>query len=77
MPLVDSHGKIRISREVGIEGMFLEGIIYSEESPLVVINGEVLGGGQLISGYTVLKVGKKVVILEKKGKEYELKLEVD
>lgn len=77
MPLIDPHGRILITREIDVEGMSLEGIIYSEENPAVVINGEILRENETIGDYLVLEIERERVVLKKDGKEYELKLEVE
>lgn len=75
-PLVGLGGRILIDRE-GPEGMSLEGIIYSQESPAAIISGEILKQGQSIGGFTVSDVERDRVILEKEGSKHILKLEGD
>lgn len=76
-PLVDSHGRILITRDIDIKGMSLEGIIYTREDPVAIINSEVLRQADQIGEYVVLKIEREKVILKKEGKEYNLKLEVE
>ncbi len=76
-PLIDFQGRVLIEREIDLEGMSLEGIMYSEHSPIVVINGEVLRQNEALGEYVILKIEREKVTLEKDGREYILKLEVD
>ncbi len=77
MPLIDSYGRVLIAREIDVEGMSLEGIIYSEENPAAVINGEIIRENETIGDYLVLKIEETRVILSKEGKSYTLNMEVE
>ena len=54
-PLVDAQGKLLTS--VGLkEGLSVQGIIWSEAHPLVVIDGELFGKGDTIDQYTIEEI---------------------
>lgn len=74
-PLVNKSGLILIPREVDIDGLSLGGIIYSESTPVAVINDEVLEEGETIGGYVIVAIEEKSVILKNANQEYVLKLE--
>jgi hypothetical protein len=76
-PLVDPYGKILIPKKIDIGNLSLEGIIYSKTNPVAAINGEILGEGQQIGEFKILKIEKKKIILEKGNKKYNLTLEVE
>lgn len=77
MPLVDFQGRLLIARDIEIEGLSLDGIIFSEDKPVAIISGEVLAEGQSIGKYRVLKVEKNKVTLEGRDEIYQLNLEVN
>ncbi|MFO8053289.1 MAG: general secretion pathway protein GspB [Candidatus Omnitrophota bacterium] len=76
-PLVDPYGKILIPKKIDVDNLSLEGIIYSKNDPVVAINGEILGEGQQIGEFRILKIEEKKVILEKDNKKHSLTLEVE
>jgi len=74
--LVTSDGRLLKLDIVEKSGKFsLEGIIFDKNGiSLAVINGVVVKVGDLIDGYTVLKVENNKVILIKDGEMRELEL---
>jgi len=74
-PLISKSGVLLISREIDLGGLNLRGVIYSEKDPVAIINDEVVERGDSISGYLVLEIERKKVILKKGDQEFILKLE--
>lgn len=57
------------------EGLLLTAVIWDEEKPLAVINDEVVGIGQEIGGYRVIKINKNSAVLQKEeGQKITLEL---
>jgi type II secretory pathway component PulC len=52
----------------------LTGIVHGEGSPMAVINGSVYMAGDKINGFTVSRIFKDGVFLEKNGESVELKV---
>ena len=76
-PLISKSGVLLIPREVNLGGLVIKGIIYSKESPVAIINDEVVEKGGNIGDYLVLDIEEKRVILKKGDQEFILKLEED
>jgi len=74
-PLVSKSGVLLIPREVDLGGLAVKGIIYFKESPVAIINDEIVGIGENIGEYLVLEIEEKRVILKKGDQEFILKLE--
>ncbi|MEI8349496.1 MAG: hypothetical protein WCI77_05040 [Candidatus Omnitrophota bacterium] len=75
LPLVSKTGQLLIQKEATQGGMVLKGIIYSSRGSLAIISNEVFKKDDKINDYSIMKIGRKKVIL-KKGKEIlVLKLE--
>jgi hypothetical protein len=74
-PLISKSGQILISRKIEAKNLVLNGIIYSPQKSIVVINGEILKEKDKVGDYTIFKIEEKRVILKKKDKEIILKLE--
>ena len=74
-PLISKSGALLIPREVDLGGLVVRGIIYSKESPVAIINDEVVERGQNLGDYLVLEIEEKRVILKKGDQEFILKLE--
>lgn len=53
----------------------IKGIVYSEDSPALIINGLILNEGQKISGVKILKIYSDRVELEKDGKTWIQKVQ--
>ena len=79
VPLVDKKGRPVAVVEGGIQfkisDLSLEGIIWDETKPLAIINDEVVGCGDKVSGVTVVKIEKDKVILNYQNETFELKME--
>jgi hypothetical protein len=56
-------------------GLLLTGIIWDQKKPLAVINGKMLGVGDIINGAKVRKIHKESVLLQKYGTNYTLEFE--
>lgn len=53
----------------------LEGIIWSEDKPMAIINGEIVGEGQIIGDKKIIKIEKDSVIVESQdGERYTIEL---
>ncbi len=76
-PLVSKNGTLIIPREIDLGRLVVKGIIYSKESPVAIINDEVVERGEKIGDYLVLEIEEKRIILKKGDKEFILKLEED
>ena len=74
-PLISKSGILLIPREIDLGGLAIKGIIYSQDSPVAIINDEVVGRGEKIGDYLVLEIEEKRVILKKDDQEFILKLE--
>ena len=74
-PLIDNYGIILIPKETDITGMSLNGIIYSENDPVVIISGEVLRVEDRIGDFVVSEIDRKRVILKKGSEIFTLELE--
>lgn len=79
IPLVTPDGRfLNLEQEAAPEGLSLEGLIYDRYGrSYAVVNGAVVGVGDTVGDYQVLKVEKTRVIFIKDGepKEIELKKE--
>ena len=73
-PLISQKGQVLIPREVSVANLFLRGIIYSKDSPLAIVNDEILKEKDLIGEYRIEKIEKKRVILKKGSEKVILKL---
>lgn len=75
-PLVDQHGQV-IS-VVGLSGDFLvQGIVWSNQRPLAVIDDEVVGVGDVVGPYTVLEIRADGVLVQQGTETSFLPLYVD
>ncbi|HIE35804.1 MAG TPA: hypothetical protein EYP89_01010 [Candidatus Omnitrophica bacterium] len=74
-PLISKSGQILIPRKIEAKNLVLNGIIYSPQNSIVVINGEILKEKDKVGEYTIFKIEEKKVILKKKDKKIILKLE--
>ena len=54
--------------------LLLTGIVHGEGSPMAVINGSVYMAGDKIKGFTVSRIFKDSVFIEKNGESVELKV---
>jgi len=75
-PLINERGQFLLQEDSSeARDVFLQGIMYSEKNSQAVINNELVGVGDSISGYTVKKIDAKTVVLEKNGKVHVIKWE--
>ncbi|MDD3296342.1 MAG: hypothetical protein PHU64_03170 [Candidatus Omnitrophica bacterium] len=74
-PLVNKAGFILIPKEIDVTGLAVQGIIYSKDLPLAIINGEVVKQGDYIGDYNVVQIEVKRVILKKGNESFTLTLE--
>jgi hypothetical protein len=56
------------------EKFVLEGIFYSKDEPLAIVNGKSVGTGDLVGDRHVEEIGENYVILKKQDSEIELNL---
>lgn len=79
VPLVDKKGRPVAVLEGGIQfkisDLSLEGIIWDETKPLAIINDQVVGCGDKVSGVTVVKIERDKVILNYQNESFDLKME--
>ena len=52
----------------------LNGVFYSEQNPVAIINGATLKEGETIDRFTVFRILPRGVVLKSGGNEYELRL---
>lgn len=77
-PLVNERGEIIIKekiKSVEIDNVILQGIIYSQEESIAIINNEMFQEGDSIGDYKIKKITSNGVFLDKNGEEYFLKWE--
>jgi len=74
-PLVSKTGQLLIQKEARQDGMVLKGVIYSAQGSLAIISDEVFKKNDTINEYTIVKIGRKKVILRKGKQLLVLKLE--
>ncbi|MFH1767733.1 MAG: hypothetical protein ABH858_01045 [Candidatus Omnitrophota bacterium] len=73
--LVDEKGRILIEEKKDIEDFVLQGIMYSPQGSVVIINGEMFKEGDKSQDYIIKGIKKDGVVVEKDGKDYFLKWE--
>ncbi|MBN1405195.1 MAG: hypothetical protein JW946_01595 [Candidatus Omnitrophica bacterium] len=56
------------------DAFVLSGIVYSQDDPIAVINNSIYTIGGNVDGAKVIEINEKSVMLEKDGKDLELKL---
>lgn len=56
------------------EKYVLEGILYSKDEPMAIVNGKSVGAGDVVGDRHVEEIGENYVILKKQGSEIELNL---
>ncbi|MBU0710635.1 general secretion pathway protein GspB [bacterium] len=67
------QGKPKVKPENNIPKFLLVGIIFDENNPLAIINGEVYREGDLIEGFRVVRITKDGVKLVSKNNQLYLK----
>lgn len=66
--------EVKIVKRVKKEKLSLQGIWKGKETK-AIINDQIVGAGEEVSGYKVLEIGENQVILEKAGRKVNLKME--
>ncbi|MEE9442909.1 MAG: hypothetical protein V3V99_09610 [candidate division Zixibacteria bacterium] len=66
------HNRKRVTGKTKKIKLHLLGILYRQTNAQALINGRVLGVGDLISGYHVKNIARESVVLEKAGKTITL-----
>jgi hypothetical protein len=54
-------------------GLTLDGIVWDKQKPLAMINGQILGEGQEIEGYSITKIQKTSIEVKKDNRTFTLK----
>ncbi len=62
-----------IQERGSLDSFVLTGIVYDKE-PMAVINGSVYAEGEYVSGARVVEISRQRVLLQKEGKQIELKV---
>ncbi len=62
-----------IQKRGSLDSFVLTGIVYDKE-PMAVINGSVYAEGEYVSGARITEISKQRVLIEKEGKQIELKV---
>jgi hypothetical protein len=74
-PLVNERGEVLIKEKKELGDSLLQGIIYSQEGSVAIINNEMYKESGIFQGYKIKKIEKNTVILERDGREFTLKWE--
>lgn len=74
-PLVNERGEIMIAQKKELGDSLLQGIIYSQEGSVAIINNEMYKEGSFLQEYEIKNISNNTVILEKDGREFILKWE--
>lgn len=64
----------QVKTEVGTGSFMLSAVIWDENKPLAIINGEVVCVGDAVGGCRVIKINKDNAVIEKDGKEETIEL---
>lgn len=79
IPLVTSEGRLlNLDKEEGRgkEDLLIEGLIYDKNGrSFAIVNGSVVGVGDTIGNYQVLKIEENRIIFIKEGQTKEIKIE--
>jgi len=65
-PLIDTQGNLLTTSGLK-DGLWVQGIIWSEERPLVVIEGDLYAQGDTFDDYTVREIRKDGAVIEHGG----------
>lgn len=79
-PLINERGDIIVREKipnVEIENIILQGIIYSQEGSIAIINNEMFYEGSNMGDYKIKKITSNGVFLDKSGEEYFIKWEAE
>ena len=69
----EEEGPLDFEEGVEVPTLSVEGMIWGGKIPLAIINEQVVGVGDTIEGFKVLKIEKQGVTLLRKGKAYIVK----
>lgn len=76
IPLVTSDGRLlKLDRQESQGGLSIEGIIYDKQGrSFAIVNGAVVGIGNMVADYQVLKIEENKVIFIKEGQAFEVEI---
>jgi hypothetical protein len=76
IPLVTSDGRLlKLDKEESQGDLLIEGIIYDKQGrSFAIVNAAVVGIGDMVADYQVLKIEEKKVIFIKEGKTIEAEM---
>lgn len=79
IPLVTSEGRLlKLDKRESEGGLSLEGIIFDKYGrSFAIVNGNVVGVGDVVAGYQVLKIEQKKVIFIKSGETVSIELKAE
>lgn len=79
IPLVTSEGRLlKLDKQESEGGLSLEGIIFDKYGrSFAIVNGSVVGVGDVVAGYQVLKIEEKKVIFIKSGETVSIELKAE
>jgi len=79
IPLVTPEGRLlKLDRDESKGDLAIDGIIYDKNGrSYAIVGGEVVGIGDLVNGYQVLKIEENRVILIKDGEATEVELKTE
>lgn len=67
-----------IEAKVSVTGLYkltLNGIVWDEENPRAIINGQIVSVGDVMEGITIVEIKKDGVVLNDGVKNFEVKIE--
>ncbi len=70
----DPFNKYASPSQVGIDGLNIEGIIWDEKTPSVLINGAILFLGERIGKYELISIQQDKIIFSDGINEFEINL---
>lgn len=73
-PLVDSKGQ-QIASGGLREGTWIQGIIWSEMRPLVVVDDQLFGTGEVVGPYKILEIHPDRVVVQKGNQQETISLD--
>ena len=72
--LVDSQGQL-IGSVGSREGSWIQGIIWSDTQPLVVVDGQLFGPGEVVGPYKILEIHPDRVVVQKGDQQETISLD--
>ena len=72
--LVDSQGQL-IGSVGSREGSWIQGIIWSDTQPVVVVDGQLFGPGEVVGPYEILEIHPDRVIVQKGDQQETISLD--